>query len=39
MAPGAAPEDGATVFIRCRLEHAVFFNDGLRSPEAVRQAV
>jgi ABC-type sugar transport system ATPase subunit len=38
-APGAAPEDGATVFIRCRLEHAVFFNDGLRSPEAVRRAV
>jgi ABC-type sugar transport system ATPase subunit len=38
-APGAAPADGATVFIRCRLEHAVFFNDGLRSPEAVRRAV
>jgi ABC-type sugar transport system ATPase subunit len=38
-APGAAPEDGATVFIRCQLEHAVFFNDGLRSPEAVRRAV
>ena len=38
-APGAAPEDGATVFIRCQLEHAVFFSDGLRSPEAVRRAV
>jgi ABC-type sugar transport system ATPase subunit len=38
-APGLPPEDGATVFIRCRLEHAVFFNDGLRSPEAVRRAI
>jgi ABC-type sugar transport system ATPase subunit len=38
-APGTAPGDGATVFIRCRLEHAVFFNDGLRSPEAVRRVI
>jgi ABC-type sugar transport system ATPase subunit len=37
--PGAPPEDGSTVFIRCRLEHAVFFNDGLRVPEAVQRAV
>ncbi|MBW4023974.1 MAG: ABC transporter ATP-binding protein [Proteobacteria bacterium] len=37
-APGAPPADGSTVFIRCRLEHAVFFNDGLRLPEAVRLA-
>jgi ABC-type sugar transport system ATPase subunit len=37
-APGAPPGDGATVFIRCQLEHAVLFNDGLRLPEAVRRA-
>jgi ABC-type sugar transport system ATPase subunit len=35
-APDAPRADGATVFIRCRLEHAVFFNDGLRLPEPVR---
>jgi ABC-type sugar transport system ATPase subunit len=29
-APGAPPGDGSTVFIRCRLEHMVLFNDGLR---------
>jgi ABC-type sugar transport system ATPase subunit len=38
-APGMPAEDGATVFIRCRLEHAVFFDDGLRSPEVVRRAI
>ena len=38
IAPGAPPEDGSTVFIRCRLEHVVLFNDGLRLPEAVRRA-
>jgi ABC-type sugar transport system ATPase subunit len=37
--PGQPPQDGATVFIRCRLEHAVFFNGDLRSPEVVRQVV
>jgi ABC-type sugar transport system ATPase subunit len=37
--PGTPPADGSTVFIRCRLEHAVFFNDGLRVPEAVQRAV
>jgi ABC-type sugar transport system ATPase subunit len=37
-APGAPPGDGSTVFIRCRLEHAVLFNDGLRLPEPVRRA-
>jgi ABC-type sugar transport system ATPase subunit len=35
-APGPPPDDGSTVFIRCQLEHAVLFNDGLRLPEAVR---
>ncbi len=29
-APGQPPQDGATVFIRCRLENAVFFNDDVR---------
>jgi hypothetical protein len=37
-APGAPPGDGSTVFIRCRLEHAVLFNDELRLPEPVRRA-
>jgi ABC-type sugar transport system ATPase subunit len=37
-APAMPPQDGATVFIRCRLEQAVFFDDGLRSPELVRRA-
>jgi len=37
-APGIPPEDGATVFVRCPLEHAVFFVDGLRLPEAVQRA-
>jgi ABC-type sugar transport system ATPase subunit len=35
-APGAPQADGATVLIRCPLEHAVFFNDGQRLPQAVR---
>jgi ABC-type sugar transport system ATPase subunit len=35
-APGVQPRDGSTVFIRCRLEHTVLFNDGLRLPEPVR---
>ena len=38
IAPGAPPEDGSTVFIRCRLEHTVLFNDGLRLPEPVSKA-
>ena len=37
-APGELPGDGATVFIRCPLEHTVLFNDGLRLPEAVSRA-
>jgi ABC-type sugar transport system ATPase subunit len=37
-APGAPPGDGSTVFIRCRLEHAVLFNDGLRLSAPVSRA-
>jgi hypothetical protein len=37
--PGLPPEDGATVFLRCPLEHTVFFVDGLRLPEPVQRAV
>ena len=36
--PGAPPDDGSTVFIRCRLEHIVLFNDGLRLSAPVSRA-
>jgi ABC-type sugar transport system ATPase subunit len=37
-AAGEPPVDGSTVFIRCRLEHTVLFNDGLRLSAPVSRA-
>ena len=36
--PGEPPADGSTVFIRCRPEHIVLFNDGLRLSAPVDRA-